>query len=100
MLNSPGYVRPGNFQSLPSSNVTTDATAPVAGLHGPDLPAPHAAPDSFSARSPAEVYGALDSYPQGLTAATAASRLAALDTNCARPSGHRSSGRSSRHCPG
>ena len=61
--------------------MTTDAPATAAGLHGPDLPASQATADSVSARSPAEVFGALESSPQGLTAAKAASRLAALGPN-------------------
>jgi Ca2+-transporting ATPase len=61
--------------------MTTDAPAPVTALHGPDLPTRPAAAGSISARSPAEVFDALESSPQGLTAATAASLLAALGPN-------------------
>jgi len=57
------------------------ADAPAAIRHGPGLPASDAAADSISARAPTEVYGALESSAQGLTAATAASRLAALGPN-------------------
>jgi Ca2+-transporting ATPase len=66
---------------LPSSNVTTDAPATVADRSGPDLPTRHATAGSISARSPAEVFGALESFPQGLAAAKAASRLAAVGPN-------------------
>ena len=66
---------------LPSSNVTTDAPAAIAGRHRPDLPARHATAGSISALSPAEVYGALESSAQGLATARAASRLAALGPN-------------------
>ncbi len=61
--------------------MTADAPAPAATLHGPDLPTADAAADSFSARSPTEVFGALESSAQGLSAATAESRLAALGPN-------------------
>ena len=67
--------------SLPWPNVTTAAPAPAASPHRPVLPAGQATADSISARSPAEVFGALESSAQGLTAATAASRLAALGPN-------------------
>ena len=66
---------------LPSSNVTTDAPATVAGRHGPDLPARHATAGSISEHSAAEVYGALESSAPGLATARAASRLAALGPN-------------------
>jgi Ca2+-transporting ATPase len=66
---------------LPSADVTTDAPAAAAGLHGPDLPPRHATAESISARSPAEVFDALESSPQGLAAARAASRLAAFGPN-------------------
>src|SRR5580692_2883550 len=61
--------------------VATDAPPTAAGLHGPDLPASQAPADSISARSPAEVFGALESAPQGLTATMAASRLTAIGPN-------------------
>jgi len=61
--------------------VTTDAPAPPAGLHGPDLPTRQATTGSISARSPAEVFDALESSPQGLAAAKAASRLSSLGPN-------------------
>ena len=51
--------------------MTTDESAPVA----------TAGSIPISARSPAGVFGALESSAQGLTAATAASRLAALGPN-------------------
>ena len=75
-----GKIRPARpLPLLPPSNVTTDAPATVAGLHGPDLPARHATAGSVSALSPAEVFDALESSPRGLAAArAAASRLAAL----------------------
>jgi P-type Ca2+ transporter type 2C len=66
---------------LPSSDVTTDASASAADLHRPDLPARPATTGSISARSPAEVFDALGSSSRGLAAATAASRLAALGPN-------------------
>ena len=61
--------------------MTTDAPAPAVGRPGPDLPAPHAIAGGISAPSPVEVFDALESSPQGLTAAKAASRLAALGPN-------------------
>jgi calcium-translocating P-type ATPase len=61
--------------------VTTDAPATAAGLHGPDLPPDQASAGSISARSSAEVFDALESSSRGLTAAAAASRLAALGPN-------------------
>jgi Ca2+-transporting ATPase len=65
-------IRPArNFPLLPSLTVTTDESAPVA----------TAGSIPISARSPAGVFGALESSAQGLTAATAASRLAALGPN-------------------
>ncbi|HXL92147.1 MAG TPA: cation-transporting P-type ATPase [Streptosporangiaceae bacterium] len=53
----------------------------AAGLQEPGLPASHAAAGSISARSPAEVLDSLESSPQGLAAAKAASLLAALGPN-------------------
>jgi magnesium-transporting ATPase (P-type) len=61
--------------------VTTDAPATVADRPGPDPPIRHAPAGSISARSPAEVFDALESSPQGLAAGKAASRLAALGPN-------------------
>jgi magnesium-transporting ATPase (P-type) len=61
--------------------VTAEAPAPAASLHGPDLPARRATASSISAQSPAGVFEGLESSPQGLAAATAASRLAALGPN-------------------
>jgi magnesium-transporting ATPase (P-type) len=73
--------------------VTTDAPTTVAGLHGPDLPTRHATAGSISARSPTGVFDVLESSSQGLAAARAASRLAALGPNeLGAPSGHRLSG--------
>jgi calcium-translocating P-type ATPase len=67
---------------LPQSNVTTDAPATVAGLHGPDLlPTRHATEGSISAGAPAQVFDALESSSLGLAAAEAAFRLAALGPN-------------------
>jgi P-type Ca2+ transporter type 2C len=66
---------------LPWSNVTTDAPASAASTHAPDLPPRPDATDGISARTAEEVFGALESSGQGLTAATAASRLAALGPN-------------------
>jgi Ca2+-transporting ATPase len=66
---------------LLSSHVTTDAPAPAVSRHGPDLSARQATAGSISARSPAEVFGALESSDRGLTAAAAESRLAALGPN-------------------
>jgi Ca2+-transporting ATPase len=63
-----------------SAEVTTDAPPAAAGLHRPDAPSPQATA-GISAQSPAEVFGALESSPHGLTAAEAASRLAALGPN-------------------
>jgi hypothetical protein len=54
---------------LPPADVTTDAPVTVADLHGPDLPALDATV-GISARSPADVFDALESSPQGLTAAS------------------------------
>jgi len=62
--------------------VTTGApTATAAGRPGPDLPGRQATTGGISARSAAEVFGALESSSRGLAAAEAASRLAALDPN-------------------
>jgi Ca2+-transporting ATPase len=66
---------------LPSAEVTTEAPATVAGLHGPELPAPRATASSICAQSSAEVFTALESSAQGLTAVGAASLLAALGPN-------------------
>jgi Ca2+-transporting ATPase len=63
------------------ADVTTDAPAPAAVPHGPDLPPRPATSGGISARAPAEVFDALESSAQGLTAATAASRLVALGPN-------------------
>jgi magnesium-transporting ATPase (P-type) len=59
--------------------MTADATAAVR--PGPDLPIRQATAGSISARSPAEVFDTLESSPQGLATAKAASRLAALGPN-------------------
>ncbi|MGD0245254.1 MAG: cation-transporting P-type ATPase [Streptosporangiaceae bacterium] len=61
--------------------MTADAPATVADRDGPDLAARQATAGSISARSPAEVFGALASSSRGLAAAEAASRLAALGPN-------------------
>ena len=61
--------------------MTTDAPAPAASPRGPVLAARHATAGNIWARSPAEVFDALESSPQGLAAAGAASRLAALGPN-------------------
>ena len=61
--------------------MTTDAPAPAASPPGPDLPPGPAATGGISVRAAAEVFDALESSSQGLTAATAASRLAALGPN-------------------
>jgi P-type Ca2+ transporter type 2C len=61
--------------------VTTAAPAPAASPHGPDLPARPADAGGISAQSVAEVFDALESSVPGLTAAVAASRLAALGPN-------------------
>ena len=77
-----GKIRPARrLPLLPSADVTTDAPAAAADLHGPDLPPRHATAESISAWSPAEVFAALESSPQGLAAARAASRLAAFGPN-------------------
>jgi P-type Ca2+ transporter type 2C len=62
-------------------DMTTDSPAAVADAHGPDLPARHATAGSITAMPSAEVFGALESSPQGLTVARAASRLADLGPN-------------------
>jgi Ca2+-transporting ATPase len=61
--------------------VTTDAPPARPGLPGAAHPARPGRADDITARAPAEVFGALESSPQGLTGPEAASRLGDLGPN-------------------